>query len=363
MIQSLYIHIPFCDSICPYCDFCKVITNSFSHEKYIDSLLKEIDSLNIPENSLKTIYIGGGTPTCLSRAEFSRLLSYLHQHFPATEEFTVEGNPESTDYEKCQIMSINGVNRVSLGVQSANETILKSLYRRHNRNDVINSVENLRKSGITNINLDFIYGLPEMTEKDIDDDLSFAFSLNPSHLSFYSLQIEEGTIFYNQKLESESDEQLAKDYNHIRFSLQKHGYQRYEVSNFSKPGFESKHNLTYWKDQQYYACGVSASGYIGNKRYVNTKSISNYIKGINHQKVDLIDSKSEEFEYLMLNLRLTKGFKISDFNQRFNKNFFEEYFQEIQNITCKYISLRNETLRIKKPYIYIMDTILLKLLK
>jgi putative oxygen-independent coproporphyrinogen III oxidase len=217
--ESLYLHIPFCDCLCSYCDFAKVLSGTFSESRYLDCLLQEIAAKAIPEDSLKTIYIGGGTPSALSAAGLTRLLGYLHSHFPSVIEFTLEANPESLTPAKAHLLSIYGVNRVSLGVQCVNPELLKRLRRNHTNADVGKAILLLRKNGISNINLDFIYGLPGMTAQDLQDDFAFAFKLNPTHLSFYSLQIEKGTYFYNEKVPAASDEELARQYKRILLKL------------------------------------------------------------------------------------------------------------------------------------------------
>ncbi len=362
MIHSLYIHIPFCDEICSYCDFAKVFTYTFSHEKYLDELIKEIDEEKIPDNSLNTIYIGGGTPSSLSRDELELLLSYLHKRFPDVEEFTMEANPESLTSDKIDILSEYHVNRVSLGAQSVNPEILSSLNRHHDMTDIERCVNDLKRHGITNINLDFIYGHEEMTDKDIDDDIDFAFSLSPTHLSFYSLQIEEGTLLYNQKKKSQDEDQLRITYDHILKRLEDNGYHRYEVSNFAKPGFESKHNLTYWHDEEYYAAGLSASGYVNRTRFTNTRSMNHYLMGNRNPNMETIDERNEEFEFLMLNLRLVNGFSLSEFHSRFKKDFTVSYKKEIEKVV-DYTEIQNGHFRIKKEFLYTMDSILLDILK
>ncbi len=362
MIESLYIHIPFCDNICSYCDFSKVLTNTVDEGDYINQLIEEINSYKIPNNSLKTIYIGGGTPSALSAEKLRILLSHLHSRFSNVEEFTMEANPESLTEEKIKILKEFGINRVSLGVQTLNDKLLILLNRKHTILDVQNCILNLKKYSITNFNLDFIYGIPGLTLKDIQNEFEFIQEFNPTHVSFYSLQIEEGTMFYIKHMKPSDDSVMRDQYDFINENLLKLGYYRYEISNFSKSGFQSLHNKTYWKDNQYYACGVSASGYIENKRYTNTKSITKYMKGKRIQEEEYINSQESEFEFLMLNLRLSEGFEIDNFNTRFKKDFLTEYADEIE--LCKNdLIIENGRVKILENKLYIMDSILLKLLK
>ena len=260
------------------------------------------------------------------------------------------------------ILSKYHINRVSLGVQYVSNELLKKLNRKHEPKDVKKCVMLLRKHEIQNINLDFIYGIPGSTHTDIQDDLNFIYELNPPHVSFYSLQIEEGTVFAIQKMHPYDEDKMREEYDFINDNLQQHGYERYEVSNFCKHGYESKHNKTYWKDNQYYGCGVSASGYVFDKRYTNTKSITHYLEGKTIQIQEKITEPEMEFEYLMLNLRLVEGFSLDDFKERFKKDFLISYKEEINK--CKDdLIIENNTLRIRPEKIYIMDFILLNLLK
>lgn len=358
---ALYLHIPFCDSLCPYCDFTKVITGTFSSQHYLERLIEEIESYRIEDHSLETIYIGGGTPSALTEEELDFLLSYLYKRFFPVKEFTIEANPESLSLNKVRLLSQYGVNRVSLGVQSVNNDILQALHRKHSLSDVKNVILDLKQNNIKNINLDFIYGLPLMNEKDLDDDIDFALSQNITHLSFYSLQIEKGTQFYANHLEPVSDEILSSQYQRVVNRLSKHGFHRYEVSNFSLPGYESLHNLTYWKDLRYYAAGVSASGYLDHRRYVNTKSIAHYLKGDNRKEWDILTKEDEEIEFLMLSLRLEEGFLITDFKSRFQVSFLDKYQKQIQKHKDAFL-IDNVRFKLKPENIYIMDYYLLELI-
>ena len=362
MIPSLYLHIPFCDSLCHYCDFGKVLTGTFSQEKYIDSLLIELDSLAIPDDSLNTIYIGGGTPSALKPELLTRLLSRLHSSFPSVTEFTMECNPESLSEEKVKIMSQYGVNRVSLGVQTFQSSLLSSSNRKHSKEQVFQSVSLLKKHGITNINLDFIYGIHGQTLSMIKEDIDTALFLKPTHLSFYSLQIEEGTVFYINKVKAKSDDRMSEMYKKILVNLENHGYYRYEVSNFSKVGKESLHNLTYWHDKEYFACGLGASGYVNDIRYKNTLLMNKYLAGNYRHEEEKISIYDHEFEYLMLHLRLIEGFSLDEFKKLFNKDFLSSYKKNIAEIK-DYVSVKDGRFSIKKKYIYTMDQILLSLLK
>ena len=362
MVKSLYIHIPFCEKICAYCDFAKVMNGTFSHASYLKILLQEIKDKNIPEDSLKTIYIGGGTPSCLTLSELDFLLSYLNKHFPSVEEFTLEANPESLSKEKIMLCQKYGVNRISLGAQSSNDKILKTLNRNHRNEDLIRCCHDLHELNFDNFNLDFIYGLPGMSKEDLENDIKLSLSLKSKHLSYYSLQIEKGTLLYNKHIKPTDDEVLREMYDYLLEKLHEAGYERYEVSNFALPGYESKHNLTYWHDENYYAAGLSASGYVENTRYTNTLSMTKYMKGKFDPVTERITPEGEEFEFLMLNLRLVSGFSLDTFSTRFHKDFLSSYQKEINRVK-DYVEIKNGYFAIKKEYLYTMDQILLELLK
>lgn len=362
MTESLYIHIPFCSHICSYCDFPKVVTGTFSEEKYIDSLIDDIEKQSIPDHSLKTIYIGGGTPSALSISSLEKLLSYLDNRFTPLSEFTMEANPESLSKEKISILKKHHINRISLGVESTSKKILAHLNRKHTTEEVTALLKELRKQGFDNISLDFIYGVDTMSEEDLDRDIQYAVSSNVEHLSFYSLQIEEGTVFYNRKVCAKNDDVMASMYEKIRRELKKHGYHRYEVSNFTKNNKESLHNLTYWYDKSYYAAGLGASGYVDGIRYKNTLSMNKYLSGNYRHEEEAISVYDHEFEYIMLHLRLVKGFSLDEFKSIFKKDFLLSYQDNIEKVK-DYVQIKEGYFSISEDYLYTMDSILLSLLK
>jgi len=324
-INSLYIHIPFCSSICFYCDFPKILKLKKYEEKYIDALLKELGNLNI-NHKLKTIYIGGGTPSCIC---LDKLFSKLKKYIDKSTEFTVEANP--LDINKTLLINYkkNHVNRLSLGVQSTNDKILKVLGRRHTKKDVIKTV-NLAKKYIKNINIDLIYGFKELTNKILSNEINDYLKLNVDHISTYSLEIHKGTKFYNDH-RKEEDDLIADQFKLIYKSLSKK-YNRYEISNFSKSGYESKHNLTYWNDEQYYGIGLGAASYINNYRYKNTLNIDEYLKGITVKEKELITKNDDKHYYLLLNLRKTSGINLLDYKKRFNEDLLKTKSNEINKL-------------------------------
>lgn len=334
-INSLYIHIPFCTKICPYCDFVKVLDIPSFRIKYVDEIIKDISFLYSLDAKFKTIYIGGGTPSILTYDELEKLLSALKPLLKTNYEFTIEANPESIDETKLKIMKKYGINRISIGIQSFNKSLLESINRDFNI-DYFKLI-NLVKKYITNINVDLIYGLPNQSLEMIKEDLEFFIKLDINHISTYSLILEKNTVFSLKGVKEVDDETSRTYYDYILSYLRKHNFKRYEVSNFAKEGYESKHNLTYWKDKEYLALGVGASGYIGNIRYKNSSSLSKYLNGIRDYKSDVVTPKDELEYYFICNLRLEKGFTFKNFQNKFNFDFLKRYKDII-------VSLKNKNL-------------------
>ena len=276
MADSLYIHIPFCNHICPYCDFPKVIYNPQWAFSYLDALFFEIDSLGI--DKVKTIYIGGGTPSSLNLECLEALLRKLGPFLKEDYEFSLEANPDSLTREKIELLAKYGVNRVSLGVQSTIKKNLDFLGRMHCFNDVKQCVSNLKEAGITNINCDLIYAYKGLTIEEIDKTLDDILSLEIPHVSAYSLILEKGTVFDIKGIKEENEDESASQYEFILNKLRSNGYKRYEFSSFCKPNRQCIHNLTYWKNKEYYAAGLGASSYINNIRYKNTLNLNSYLK-------------------------------------------------------------------------------------
>ena len=323
-ISSLYIHIPFCRNICPYCDFLKVFKNKKFEDLYTSQIIKDLTSLKSKFHLFKTIYIGGGTPSCLSHVNFEKILMVCDKlHTKFNYEFTIESNPEDIDIDLLMLLKKYGINRISIGVQTFNSKVLESINRNYHL-DYINLI-NLIKKYINNINLDFIYGLPGSSLRTLKDDLSKFFELDVPHASFYSLIISPGTMFFNKNIKEVDDEESSKLYNLILNEMRKHGFDRYEVSNYAKPGFESKHNLTYWRNKEYVGIGVGSSGYIDDVRYTNTRNLTCYLKGENEEEKEIITNSLLKEYYFITNLRLEKGFQLKEYKRIFKKDFLLEY--------------------------------------
>ena len=316
MIHSVYIHIPFCSDICSYCDFCKMYYNSNLVLKYLDALKKEI-SLNYKNEVINTIYIGGGTPSCLSLEQLKYLFKILKIFKTDNLEYTIECNIESITEDKLIMFKKNGINRISIGIETLNLKYIKFLNRHHNKDMVIDKI-NLVKKYFTNINIDLIYAIPGQTIKELEEDLDFIINLGVNHISTYSLIIEEHTKFFINNTTSIDDELDYKMYKHICNKLGDNGYDHYEISNFSKLGYESRHNLVYWNNFEYYGFGLGASGYINNIRYENTRSINNYLKGNYIKDFHKLDNDEIIENEFILGLRKIKGINKQEFNNKYH---------------------------------------------
>ena len=321
--KSLYIHIPFCSHICEYCDFTKLIYNEKFAKAYVDVLLKEISSYKL--RKLDTIYIGGGTPTSLDDADFERILAFVSPMLESDAEFSVEANVENLTKEKLLLMRKYGVNRLSIGIESTNDEILKSINRHHSWMDAKDVVNLAKEVGFDNINVDLIYGLPGESKSLLIKDLNNILSLDVNHISIYSLIVSKGTMFYNRKIKELDEDTSREYYDLILKTLREHGYQRYEISNFAKNKAYSRHNLVYWHNKPYVGVGLGASGFVNYQRYTNTKNLTEYLKGHFYGYKEDIDEKIELIEYLLTNVRLEEGFLLSDFKSRFGVDFTSRF--------------------------------------
>jgi oxygen-independent coproporphyrinogen-3 oxidase len=343
-IQSVYIHIPFCQQICHYCDFTKFFYNEKLADEYIEALINEIN-INVPgnQNKIKTIFIGGGTPTALNRSQLRMLLEFISEKFDIhdCEEYTIEANPGDFDEEKIKLLQTYGVNRVSLGVQVFDDKMLEELGRLHKVSDVYKTVNLLQQYRFTNISTDLIYALPKQTIEHFNKSLDEALSLDLPHLSTYSLQIEPKTVFYQRhkkgKLHRPKPEEEVEMYHILLEKAKRHGLRQYEISNFAKPGFESKHNLTYWSNEFYYGFGAGAYGYLPGKRYGNLRPLPAYTKqamkdGKPILHTDEIGLREKIEEELFLGLRRMQGVNKLEFKEKFGFSMDKYYRSAIEEL-------------------------------
>lgn len=317
MVSNCYIHIPFCEKICSYCDFCKMFYNEKIVDEYLDELDREIKSIYRGE-VLNTVYIGGGTPSSLNVRQLKKLFSVIGGLNVSDKcEFTVEANFENTTLEKLQLFKDNGVNRLSFGLESINKDNLELLDRSCSKEVVTNIIGMARDVGFHNINVDLMYALPGEKLSDLEDDLDFILSLNIEHVSCYSLIVEEHTKLSINKVSNIDDELDYLMYQSICKKMKDNGFIHYEISNYAKNGYCSKHNLCYWDNLEYYGFGLGASSYIGDLRVNNTRSINKYLSGeyiFDFEKL----TKDDLIEYeIMLNLRKKNGIDVDKFREKY----------------------------------------------
>ena len=360
MVKNCYIHIPFCNTICSYCDFCKQYYNKKKVKDYLKKLKEEIDN-NYNNEPLETIYIGGGTPTSLNLEELTELFEITDSlNKKDNLEFTIEANIDSITKEKLLLMKEHKVNRLSIGIESINKNNLKFLNRKLDINETKEKIELIRSLGFNNINMDLIYALPIESKEDLLKDIEFLTSLNVEHISTYSLIIEDHTVLKINNVENIDDQLDEEMYNLIKKELEQKGYIHYEISNFSKPNYESKHNMCYWHNEEYYGFGLGAASYINNMRKTNTRSLTNYPnKYLEEEKVD--ESSKIEYE-VILNLRLLEGIDLIRFKEKYNKDF-NELFDYHELVNNNLLEIVNNHLRIKEEYLYVSNEIIVKLLQ
>lgn len=354
--KSVYIHIPFCNSICSYCDFPKVYNSVCNKELYLDSLEKEIQK-NYKREDINTIYIGGGTPSVLSNEELIRLFEIINLFKKDNlKEFTIECNIESITEDKLKIFKQYGINRISIGIESFQKKIISILNRNHTKKEAINKIL-LVKKYFDNINIDLMYAIPKQKISDLKKDLKIFFKLDIPHISYYSLIIEPHTVLYNNKIEYINSDLDYKMYQFICKKLKK--YNHYEISNFSKKGYESIHNLTYWNNEEYYGFGMGASGYINGNRYQNTRNIHDYINGIYKIEENKLNEKEKMEEEMFLGLRKLEGVNIRKFEQKYHKKIDDVF--DIDNLLKKGLLEQNdEYIYIPLRNIYISNEIMME---
>ncbi|WP_318508339.1 radical SAM family heme chaperone HemW [Bacillus sp. T3] len=346
MINAAYFHIPFCEHICHYCDFNKVFLKGQPVQEYLDAMEREIQltfAEAAPPPKFNTIFVGGGTPTALTEQQLDRLCDIIRTNIPSHEqtEFTFEANPGDLSKRKFQILKDAGVNRISFGVQTFNNELLKKIGRVHRAEDVYQSIELAQQTGFQNISIDLIYSLPGQTLDDFKQTLDQALKLQLPHYSGYSLIIEPKTVFYNLfrkgKLPTVGEDIEAEMYEMLMEQMDKQGYKQYEISNFSLPGYESKHNLTYWNNEEYYGFGAGAHSYVNGFRNSNFGPLKKYLDSIASNQLPILEKhkviKSEAIEEEMfLGLRKTAGVSLSDFQTKYQSNLTDLFHDEISKL-------------------------------
>lgn len=375
---GIYIHIPFCKAKCYYCDFVSFKNIEDKAKEYIECVIKEIENKNWKEINSKyivtTIYIGGGTPSYIDSSYINDVLKVLkrkiqecstEQNVSKTKinevnvkdintidtinenvEITIEVNPGTVDEKKLTQYRKIGINRLSIGLQSTNDTLLKQIGRIHTYEQFLNTYKTAQKVGFNNINVDLMLGLPNQTIEDIKQSLENVIKLDPNHISVYSLILEEGTKLYdmveNNKVQLPDEEIERRMYWYVKNKLELSGYKHYEISNFSKPGKESKHNWNCWNQEEYMGFGLAAHSYFEDKRFSNTEDIKEYMENIQNNKIkenikihEIQNIDDKKREYMLLGLRKIEGVSISKFKERFIDNPLYLYRNELQKLVSE----------------------------
>lgn len=369
-MSGIYIHIPFCKSKCTYCDFASYPKELGKTESYFACLYREIQGrgLQLKNKKFGTIYIGGGTPSIVPANYITGALKQIRKYFNLAEnlEITIELNPGTVDKQKIAEYKKAGINRFSVGLQTGYDNQLKRLNRIHTSKDFLQCMNLLKGE---NVSADILIGLHEQTAEQVRKSVDLAIAGWVSHMSVYALTPEVGTPIYTDYLNGEllSDDEVADIYDDIREYLKDKGFYRYEVSNFAKKGFESKHNLNYWRRGEYIGLGVSASSFIDDRRFTNTFSIDEYTNAIIYNKSpeiasDVVAGNDAEFEFIMLALRTEEGMSVSKFNKTFATDF-ENKYKDALNKKAPYIERKGDRLKIKDNYLYVQNNIILQFMK
>ena len=355
---GIYVHVPFCRKKCGYCDFYSVRWSEEIENRYIKSIIKEIKSykeiLN-QEYMVDTIYFGGGTPSILEPDNIRNIIDVINEEFEIdkSSEVSMEANPKTLTPQKLSLYKEIGINRLSIGVQSLNDEILRDIDRLHNSREALDSIKLLSNYGFDNINADVMFNIPNQTVKDIEDTLNKIIDSGVKHISFYSLKLEEGTPMYllekNKKIFMPYEDEEREMYYAGRIIMQNSNLMQYEISNFALSGYECKHNLKYWEQEEYIGFGPSAHSFLNNKRYSNPSDISKFCndaKNSNFSRTiqEQLSYDDLMFEYIMLKLRLTKGMDISVFDERFAIDFKLKYEKQIEYLIGNNLARLNENI-------------------
>lgn len=374
--MGMYIHIPFCSRKCDYCDFVSYSMDEQAQKDYLEALFIEIDNIkkDYEDRVFDTLFIGGGTPSIVYEGFIKSLTRKLFSsfHFAEKIECTIEVNPASFTQEKFMEYLSAGVNRVSVGLQCLDTKLLAS----HGRIETVNNIEDtyqiLINGKFMNVNSDVMIGLPGQTTQSVYNTIQFLIDNDVKHISVYSLQIERHTVLYEKlrkgKIKPFPEGKIVEIYKTIHELLKQNGYIRYEVSNYAKPGFESKHNKKYWNNSEYLGLGVSAHSYIGNYRYYNTKRLDTYIENLKNNKSPIhakeyISIAQRRTERIMLSLRTTKGLNLEEFKKEFKEDLLKSKSNNIEKLQHEgMIEISDGYLKISPDYFYVSNSIIIELL-
>lgn len=374
-MAGLYIHIPFCESKCVYCDFYSMANNNHLIDKYIDTLLVEAAQRKNELNSetITTVYLGGGTPSLLSITQLSKLVNVLKKvfDFSDVEEFTIEVNPDDVTADYIQQAKSLGINRVSMGVQSFNDEDLRFINRRHTAKQATDAIHIIKEAGINNISIDLIYGIPGQNIKIWKNNVDTAISLLVQHISAYTLMYEEGTRLSVMrslgKINEVDDDVVAAMYDYLVAQLKSNGYTHYEISNFALPGFHSRHNSSYWNLTPYLGLGVAAHSFDGTVRRFNPSNLKKYLDALGEGKlyveVENITQAERYDEYVMLRLRTADGIDADELMHRFGEEYYQFFIEKTKPLVSEgYLINENGRYYIPENHIMISDNITCDLL-
>ena len=353
---GIYVHIPFCKSKCYYCDFISFPNIESKEDIYVEALLKEIKKYGkenklLSENGIekrynvRTIYIGGGTPSYIKASNIERIINTIKENFIIEDEaeISIEVNPGTVDFEKLKTYFICGINRISIGLQTANNKLLKTIGRIHTYEDFLETYKLATSVGFDNINVDLMIGLPKQTIKEVKEEIEEIVKLNPTHISIYSLILEENTKLYSlitsNKIKSIDDEKERKMYWYAKEYLEKQGYMHYEISNFAKPNYKCQHNIDCWNQKEYMGFGLAAASFMNNVRYRNEENLIKYLRNIangDYSKNLIFDERLTKLakmkEYMILGLRKTEGVNILKFMELFGISPFFKFMREFDKL-------------------------------
>lgn len=357
MVKSAYIHIPFCKQKCHYCSFIS-FPKLEKKEQYLIALKKQIQT-EYKGEELKTLYFGGGTPSLLKPEEIKKVINLFNLANDA--EITLELNPETVNEKYFQELTNTRINRLSIGSQSFNDEILRTIGRRHKADDITRTVKEAQNSGFKNISLDFIYGLPNQTIENFIEDLKKATELNIQHISLYGLKIDEDCYFAKFPPKNLADDEMQSTmYLNAIETLTSLGFEHYEISNFCRTNKSSRHNVTYWQNEEYYGFGLAAHGYINGIRYSNITNLSDYLNNPCEKDYKQTLSTQEQLEEeIFLGLRLTKGINIKEIEKKFSINFHKKYSHIIQKYKAdNLLDIENDYIKFTKEGILVSNYIL-----
>ncbi len=370
---GIYIHVPFCLSKCHYCDFCSIQkANDEKKEIYVMRICEEIaffaekisESGELPVAD--TVYFGGGTPTLLTAEQIGRILGVINERLGIDKdaEITAETNPKSADRKKLAEIRKVGVNRLSIGMQSVHDGELRALGRIHSFDDFKVTFSEAREAGFDNISVDLMYGIPLQTRESFCQSVETLAEISPDHISSYSLAVEEGTNFYRRRdsLDLPDEDNVSDMYADMGEILTKHGYHKYEISNFARDGRESRHNLKYWRCEDYLGLGAAAHSYFGGKRFAHSRDIDAYLRGesiiIDVEDISIRESMNE---YAMLGMRLSKGIDFDAFFQRYGRDFMRE-FAAFEKYAPEFVQIGERCCRFTEKGMYVSNFILSEVL-